>query len=116
MPDEKLATPQDGAETAAAAGKPPARKARATVLVDLDLCKACGICIALCPAKVFERDEAGQPVVARPEDCIVCRLCEWHCPDFAIEVLARRVGVKEAATKDARPGAPDPAPAKEGEA
>ena len=61
---------------------------KADVLVDLDLCKACGICITLCPTKVFDAGDGGHAVPARPEDCTVCRLCEWHCPDFAIEVLA----------------------------
>jgi len=26
------------------------------------------------------------PVIARPEDCIACKLCEKLCPDFAITV------------------------------
>ncbi len=63
------------------------RAARAEVVVDLELCKACGICVALCPTRVFERDAEGRAVVARPGDCTACRICEWHCPDFAIEVL-----------------------------
>jgi 2-oxoglutarate ferredoxin oxidoreductase subunit delta len=63
--------------------------AKADIVVDLELCKACGICISLCPTHVFDTDDGGQAVAARPEDCTVCRLCEWHCPDFAIEVLAR---------------------------
>jgi 2-oxoglutarate ferredoxin oxidoreductase subunit delta len=64
------------------------RKARATVTVDLELCKACGICISLCPTHVFDPDAGGQAVPVRQEDCTACRLCEWHCPDFAVEVLA----------------------------
>ena len=39
---------------------------------------------------------ASTPVVARPDDCTACLLCELHCPDFAIEV--RRL-VKKAAGK-----------------
>jgi 2-oxoglutarate ferredoxin oxidoreductase subunit delta len=65
------------------------KTAKADVVVDLELCKACGICIALCPTKVFDADDGGRAVAARLEDCTVCRLCEWHCPDFAIEVVAR---------------------------
>lgn len=57
-----------------------------------DLCKACGICVSLCPATVFDVTAGGQAVVARPEDCTLCRFCEWHCPDFAIEVLDLRAG------------------------
>ena len=27
-------------------------------------------------------------MIARPDDCTACLLCELHCPDFAIEVQA----------------------------
>ena len=59
------------------------------VQIELALCKACGICIELCPDKVFDRDKLAYPVIARPEDCSQCLLCELHCPDFAIEVRRR---------------------------
>ena len=68
----------------AAASKTAAGAAQ--VAVDLDLCKVCGICVNLCPESVFDTDEQSYPVVARPEDCTACLLCELHCPDFAIEV------------------------------
>ena len=58
----------------------------APVQLDLELCKACGICIELCPDKVFDRDKLGYPVLARPEACSRCLICELHCPDFAVEV------------------------------
>ncbi len=57
--------------------------------LELDLCKACGICIALCPEVVFDRDGLGYPLIARPAECTSCLLCELHCPDFAIEVQRR---------------------------
>jgi len=47
-------------------------------------CKACGICIALCPKHVFDTSPDGKPIVARPQDCINCGTCEVMCPDFAI--------------------------------
>jgi 2-oxoglutarate ferredoxin oxidoreductase subunit delta len=59
------------------------------VALDLDLCKVCGICIALCPEHVFDRDPLSYPVVARADECTSCLLCELHCPDFAIEVQRR---------------------------
>jgi len=59
------------------------------VALDLGLCKACGICIDLCPPQVFDRDGLGYPEVARPQDCTACLLCELHCPDFAIEIARR---------------------------
>ena len=51
-----------------------------------DWCKRCGICVAFCPKKVLGRDETGAPRIERPEDCIGCRFCELHCPDFAIDI------------------------------
>jgi 2-oxoglutarate ferredoxin oxidoreductase subunit delta len=61
----------------------------APVQLDLELCKACGICIELCPERVFDRDRLGYPVLARAEACTQCLICELHCPDFAIEVRRR---------------------------
>jgi 2-oxoglutarate ferredoxin oxidoreductase subunit delta len=78
------------------------------VQLDLELCKACGVCIELCPDEVFDRDKLGYPVLARPEDCSQCLLCELHCPDFAIEVRRR-----ERKGKPAAAGAPAEARAAE---
>jgi len=49
-------------------------------------CKACGICIGLCPKKVFGADYLGKAVVEREEECTGCRICEIHCPDYCVEV------------------------------
>lgn len=54
-----------------------------------DWCKACGICIAFCPKHVIGRRKDGKPVIERPDDCVGCRFCELHCPDFAITVQER---------------------------
>jgi 2-oxoglutarate ferredoxin oxidoreductase subunit delta len=73
-------------DVANAGGPARVRRLPAAITVNLSLCKACGICRAVCPRDVFGVDEGGYPVVARPNDCSVCFACEWHCPDFAIEV------------------------------
>ena len=57
-----------------------------TITLNEKWCKKCGICDAICPKQVFDRDEDGKPAAARPEDCIGCRLCEMRCPDFAVTV------------------------------
>ncbi len=68
-----------------ASEKPEGQKA-AHITIFRDWCKACGICAGFCPSKVYDRDAEGRPVVARPEACTRCRLCELRCPDFCIEV------------------------------
>ncbi|WP_366922890.1 4Fe-4S binding protein [Metallumcola ferriviriculae] len=56
------------------------------IKVKKNWCKACGICIALCPQQVLKADERGKVVVSYPEKCIGCGICETHCPDYAISV------------------------------
>ncbi len=57
-------------------------------LVNREWCKGCGICVAFCAKKVLELDELDKAVPRRPEDCVVCGLCEMRCPDLAIELVA----------------------------
>ncbi len=54
-----------------------------------DWCKACGICMALCPTQIITRDEEGKAVITDADKCIGCRTCEVHCPDFAITITER---------------------------
>ena len=62
------------------------------IYIDEKLCKGCYFCLEICPKKVLGKSSALSPKgyiiakVERPEDCIVCRLCERICPDFAIAV------------------------------
>lgn len=59
------------------------------VSVQERLCKACGICIALCPTKVFVATPEGKALVNNEDACTGCLNCELHCPDFCVEVEAR---------------------------
>ena len=70
-----------------AVARPRSSRQAPRIVIDLDLCKSCGICRQLCPASVFDKDRKGRPTVARAGDCTACRFCEQHCPDFAIEVF-----------------------------
>ncbi|HOC81759.1 MAG: Ferredoxin-2 [Synergistetes bacterium ADurb.Bin155] len=56
------------------------------VTVDPRWCKGCGLCLAVCPTKVFDFDEGLKSVPTRMEDCIGCKQCENICPDLAITV------------------------------
>ena len=74
------------------------KKKAFTQTVFRDWCKACGICIAFCPRSVIGKDDSGTPQFLRPEDCIGCRFCELHCPDFAISIRERDDDQEEAAS------------------
>lgn len=51
-------------------------------------CKACEICVKLCPQSVLEIKDF-KVHVAHIEDCTACMLCELRCPDFAISVSGK---------------------------
>ena len=54
------------------------------VVIDRKMCKGWGICVVLCPKKILKIDEEGKASVTERQECIGCRQCEFHCPDFAI--------------------------------
>jgi len=60
-------------------------KAGRKITITPRYCKACEICVKMCPKDVLEIKNF-KVHVARIEDCIECMLCEIRCPDFAIEV------------------------------
>ena len=64
-------------------GKPKLKEHR----IERDWCKGCGICVHFCPKNVLELNDEQKVRVAQPEACICCRLCEYRCPDLAIEVI-----------------------------
>ena len=66
------------------------------VWVNEDSCKACDICVSVCPAGTLAMQydtsstlEAMVKVV-HPESCIGCNDCELSCPDFAIFIADKK--------------------------
>lgn len=60
-------------------------------IINSKWCKACGICIALCPKSVLAADNQDKAVVVNQADCIGCQTCVLHCPDFAVDVKEAEV-------------------------
>jgi NAD-dependent dihydropyrimidine dehydrogenase PreA subunit len=58
-----------------------------TVHIEEAGCRDCGLCVEICPTKVFE-EEAGKKLakVVRQEDCIGCTSCEYLCPSRCVSV------------------------------
>ena len=62
------------------------------VWVNTDNCKACDICVSVCPTGVLgmrydSTSTLGAMIsIDHPESCIGCNECELTCPDFAIYV------------------------------
>ena len=60
--------------------------------IDIERCKGCGLCVAVCPKKVLEISKEVSAkgyfpaYQARPEDCITCAICCTMCPDVAITI------------------------------
>jgi 2-oxoglutarate ferredoxin oxidoreductase subunit delta len=86
MTAESPATPMD--QQPPEPSSSPAKK-QYDIAFYRDWCKACGLCMAFCPKKIILPDKNGKPVVAEPDQCIGCRFCEIHCPDFAITITER---------------------------
>ncbi len=66
------------------------------VWVNTSNCKACDICVSVCPsgvlAMVYEVTSTLGATIAieHPESCIGCNECELSCPDFAIFVAEKK--------------------------
>jgi NAD-dependent dihydropyrimidine dehydrogenase PreA subunit len=55
--------------------------------VDFSLCDGCGDCVRSCPTDVLRTDDAAKKVViAYPDDCQACYLCQDDCPQHCITV------------------------------
>jgi len=58
-----------------------------TAHIGLELCTGCGRCYEFCPLDVIAwDDEEDRPVVAYPDECQLCFICQVECPEGAIKV------------------------------
>ncbi|UFN47701.1 ferredoxin family protein [Roseomonas sp. OT10] len=49
-------------------------------------CTRCDACVPACPSNVLDSVPGRPPVIARPEDCQTCFMCELYCKADAIFV------------------------------
>jgi NAD-dependent dihydropyrimidine dehydrogenase PreA subunit len=50
-----------------------------------DKCTGCGMCLAVCPHRVFEKS-GGKVRIADRDKCMECGACQRNCPFAAIQV------------------------------
>ncbi len=65
------------------------------IKIDNERCKACRLCISVCPKKVIELDEKNlnkhgfHPAKLSKDGCISCKACAVICPEAAITVYKK---------------------------
>lgn len=75
-------------------------KVRGAVVVNIDRCKGCELCTAVCPTNVLEMNEnvndKGYHYVymANPEACTGCMNCAMVCPDTVLTVYRVKLPVE----------------------
>jgi 2-oxoglutarate ferredoxin oxidoreductase subunit delta len=62
------------------------------IVIDMERCKGCGLCITVCPRKSIalapESNKSGYfPAQAGDSECTACTRCAVICPEGIIEVL-----------------------------
>ena len=65
------------------------------LIIDIERCKGCELCVAVCPKQVLELGKAHNArgshfaIPSHAENCIGCLQCCDICPDAAIEIERR---------------------------
>jgi 2-oxoglutarate ferredoxin oxidoreductase subunit delta len=61
-----------------------------TLVIDVERCKGCELCIAACPPNVLEMSEevnaTGYRFPILHEGCTACTACQMVCPDAVFDV------------------------------
>ncbi|MCK9398886.1 MAG: 4Fe-4S binding protein [Bacteroidales bacterium] len=74
-------------------------KVRGVIIVDIERCKGCEVCVGACPTEVIAiaRDVNHKgyryAFAANPDECTGCTNCAVVCPDGVITVYRKKVEV-----------------------
>ncbi len=72
-------------------------KIKGKVIIDVERCKGCEVCVAACPSDVLSlsRKVNGKGYnyasVVKAEDCVGCASCALVCPDSCIVVYREKI-------------------------
>lgn len=72
-------------------------KVKGSIVVDIEKCKGCEVCIPACPTNVIRlaEDVNGKgyhyAYMANPDECTGCTNCAIVCPDGVITVYRKKV-------------------------
>ncbi|HOD77752.1 MAG TPA: mercury methylation ferredoxin HgcB [Syntrophorhabdus sp.] len=58
-----------------------------TLIHEQEMCNSCGICLTVCPRRVFQRSNRVVEI-ARRDACIECGACQRNCSQGAVTVRA----------------------------
>ena len=76
-------------------------KIRGAIVVDIERCKGCEVCVVNCPTNVIAMERKvnskGYPYayMENPEACTGCANCAIVCPDGVITVYKKRIEIAE---------------------
>lgn len=69
------------------------------IKIDRDKCKACYLCIEVCPKKLIKMGKEANSLGAFPvefcdedNECLGCAMCAIRCPDLAITEVIKVTG------------------------
>jgi 2-oxoglutarate ferredoxin oxidoreductase subunit delta len=84
---------------------PTTIKTTGTVVIDVEACKGCDLCVDACPRDVLvmttrEVNTRGYRYPQLLPGCIACKACAQICPDFVFQVYRYDEPVEHTVTAD----------------
>ena len=72
-------------------------KVKGSVIVNIERCKGCDLCVVSCPTDVLEMSKEvnnkgyNYAVIIKPDECTGCTNCGFVCPDGCITVYRSKI-------------------------